>query len=1087
MTIDINLLRTIKPIPGGFVRTPDKYVIGKLMGIEHGRGRVAFRQSTVAIEEHFYTMSELQRFFLSPQTRVYWLDKSTDKWRSGRVTDYFIDPDGLVYTVRFPNQDDQQIPERELETRSLLPNQDPVDALAEGWCETQFFFDRRKAALNVLVRARTDGYGLTGLLSASVELLPHQVDVVRRVLTDPIQRYLLADEVGLGKTIEAGSIIRQCLLDDPSAQVMILTPPLLVKQWERELSEKFGIHQFPGRVSVRPFDSLWELYPPNFNTLVIDEAHHLLETAGSNNAILDSPKYQLLAKLTHACQRLLVITATPVFGDETAMLGLLHLLDPSVHSLEERAAFRQKLARRQEYGRLLMALDPAAKPFILKRLGTQFLETFPEDETIIALAQKLVDSALVQPKDVENTVRLLKKHIAETYRLHQRLLRTRRKDLVGWELQPRQGIVRVVAEQNANMRLILNYLEDWRYHSFVAVQSQAENTDIDSLKLIFARRFKRLFEAAGQSIEELSVEIDQQWQSVISGQEPTFPDEKEIVLALQNVLADSDPNERLTLAVRTIQDCISSIKRPVMGSPKIVVFTSSSKFARQMATCLSEVLGGRDTVCLVVDGLSSSEVDDALEIFKNGNRPLVLVCDKNGEEGLNLHFADAVVHLDFPLAPARIEQRIGRVDRFGRHETSIQHAVILPSEEPDSPWRAWYEVLQKGFEVFDNSISDVQFLLENLQTRFALDLYQEGSVGLTKAVDWVHHELEKERARLDEQYALDQLAMAEEGDGFIFDNFEAADDKSFYEEMDAWLVETLKLKRERNQQSSLFNFRWTEHTLMPKRPWHEVFQNCLNQEMSYDRTVAVNHAGVCIVRPGSQLLDAVEHHLLWDDRGTSFATWRVDSRWNAGEKNEWTGFQLLYVIEFNVDRVIELLKNDIESLSIPTIRRRADALFPPWIEVLTLDTSLNEVLDPLVSEILQPAYKSRKDGQRDYNLGGHNEIIFSLIPRPQFHDLCIRVRQRSEKLVWESQRFCKAVEVAARRAEHHLITRNQQLKWRGTALFKLEGTDDATIRSEIAINNAVLRAAEKPNVRLDAIGFFVISDRPPEGGVVYDK
>ena len=126
------------------------------------------------------------------------------------------------------------------------------------------------------------------------------------MLTDPIQRYLLADEVGLGKTIEAGCIIRQCLLDDPTNRVMILTPLVLVKQWERELSEKFGILQFPDRVSVQPFDSLLELDPSQFNTLVIDESHHLIASTGSNGDILGSPQYLRLAELAHACQRLLI-------------------------------------------------------------------------------------------------------------------------------------------------------------------------------------------------------------------------------------------------------------------------------------------------------------------------------------------------------------------------------------------------------------------------------------------------------------------------------------------------------------------------------------------------------------------------------------------------------------------------------------------------------------------------------------------------------------------------------------------------------------------------------------------------------------
>ncbi|NJL11517.1 MAG: DEAD/DEAH box helicase [Calothrix sp. SM1_7_51] len=88
---------------------------------------------------------------------------------------------------------------------------------------------------------------MTGVLSANIQLLPHQVEVVRRVLSDPIQRYLLADEVGLGKTIEAGAIIRQYFLDNPSGDVLVLAPQYLLEQWRLEMETKFYISQFSDR------------------------------------------------------------------------------------------------------------------------------------------------------------------------------------------------------------------------------------------------------------------------------------------------------------------------------------------------------------------------------------------------------------------------------------------------------------------------------------------------------------------------------------------------------------------------------------------------------------------------------------------------------------------------------------------------------------------------------------------------------------------------------------------------------------------------------------------------------------------------
>src|SRR5258708_19253322 len=82
-------------------------------------------------------------------------------------------------------------------------------------------------------------------MSATIELQPHQLEVARRVLRDPAQRYLLADEVGLGKTIEAGIIIRQAVIDNPRHhKIVVVAPETLVTQWQEELRFRFGLGSF---------------------------------------------------------------------------------------------------------------------------------------------------------------------------------------------------------------------------------------------------------------------------------------------------------------------------------------------------------------------------------------------------------------------------------------------------------------------------------------------------------------------------------------------------------------------------------------------------------------------------------------------------------------------------------------------------------------------------------------------------------------------------------------------------------------------------------------------------------------------------
>ena len=125
------------------------------------------------------------------------------------------------------------------------PVSNPVDVLIAGANETAYFRDARLPMLQSLVAQRAASGGASALLSSAVEIFPHQVRAALTVLSDPVQRYLLADEVGLGKTIEAGLVIRQVLLDQPRSRVAVITPDVLRRQWRTELREKFFIDDFP--------------------------------------------------------------------------------------------------------------------------------------------------------------------------------------------------------------------------------------------------------------------------------------------------------------------------------------------------------------------------------------------------------------------------------------------------------------------------------------------------------------------------------------------------------------------------------------------------------------------------------------------------------------------------------------------------------------------------------------------------------------------------------------------------------------------------------------------------------------------------
>lgn len=328
---------------GGFVFVPDGSGVGRLESISAQDAIVTLFHSFVEKEELRLPVTCLVRAFLNPGTRVYLISEDGAP-RIGRVVNYDISENGYVnYEVQFPNRRNEYFPENDLRVRCWRARGDPAEILAAGIGEAQFLHDRRMAATGQLIEARASAQGLTGLLSSGIEFVPHQVSAVRRVLSDPHLRYLLADEVGLGKTIEAGVIIRQILIDSPERYVVVLVPRALVSQWRNELREKFYVDDFLGTAEVFAHDEFDELERiPDL--LVIDEAHHLVGDE------LESAIRVRLTELAHQAPRLLLLSATPALANPEKFLSLLNLLDPNAYRIDELEAFKSKLDQRQEFG-----------------------------------------------------------------------------------------------------------------------------------------------------------------------------------------------------------------------------------------------------------------------------------------------------------------------------------------------------------------------------------------------------------------------------------------------------------------------------------------------------------------------------------------------------------------------------------------------------------------------------------------------------------------------------------------------------------------------------------------------------------------
>ena len=216
--------------------------VGKVVAVKGKKATIEYFDSPAQAKRHTESVEvdSIRGVVLDEQYRVHYLDPETGLWHPGRA----LVSIGDRYLVAFPNGRKEEIPTKNLFVRWDQPIADPTGHLAARVNETPFFHEARASFVRALIEQRAVCAGMAGLFSSVIDLENHQIEVARRVLQDPIQRYLLADEVGLGKTIEAGILIRQYVLDLPREhRVLILVPPHLVAQWQDEL--RFGLPPRP--------------------------------------------------------------------------------------------------------------------------------------------------------------------------------------------------------------------------------------------------------------------------------------------------------------------------------------------------------------------------------------------------------------------------------------------------------------------------------------------------------------------------------------------------------------------------------------------------------------------------------------------------------------------------------------------------------------------------------------------------------------------------------------------------------------------------------------------------------------------------
>lgn len=497
------------------------------------------------------------------------------------------------------------------------------------------------------IKNETAGGFLSSLASGIIPL-PHQLHVLNRAMETNNIRYILADEVGLGKTIEAGIIIRELKSRGLVSRILVVCPTGLVTQWASEMQEKFHekfqvilpsdydtirrltdnddvYGQFDQVISpmdsIKPIEKhagwseekvekyneerIYSIINSGWDLIIIDEAHRV---AGSSGEVA---RYKLGNLLAQASPYLLLLSATPHNGKTEPFLRLIRLLDadafPNAKSIvrEQVAPFLIRTEKRE-------AIDNNGNLLFKNRITHLVTISWDERNNLQRELYEMVSS-----------------YVAKTYN---KALRNRKKNmcLIFLLIIMQRMVTSSTAAIRQSLERRLNVLLEQR-----TCVGNLREEDLDELNI------EDGVEDALEAISlDMELEIEELKQIISLAKQAQFQNQDAKVEPLLNEI-----------------DAILSEDR----TQKVIIFT---EFVATQ-TYLQELLVNRGyTVTILNGGMSIDERNAAMQEFKTSTS--IFISTDAGGEGLNLQFANIIINYDLPWNPMKIEQRCGRVDRIGQ-------------------------------------------------------------------------------------------------------------------------------------------------------------------------------------------------------------------------------------------------------------------------------------------------------------------------------------------------------------------------------------------------------------------------------------
>ncbi|MFM5569013.1 RNA polymerase-associated protein RapA [Aeromonas veronii] len=546
--------------------------------------------------------------------------------------------DGLLIYVGVRTDNDEPVALKEVFLNNFIKFNKPQDRLFAGQIDRMSRFTLRyEALINQHQRRRNPTRGLAG---GRVSLIPHQLYIAHEVGHRYAPRVLLADEVGLGKTIEAGMIIHQQLLSGRAHRVLILLPETLQHQWLVEMLRRFNLHfsLFDEERCIEafadaenPFETeqlvicsldflrkkrrrFEQVLEAEWDLLVVDEAHHL---EWSEEA--PSRAYEMVEALAEQVPGVLLLTATPDQLGHQSHFARLRLLDP-----ERFYDYEAFLAEEQAYGQVASAAQELLDGETLSDEARQILASQLEGLDLSDATAR--QQAVAKLLDQHGTGRVL--------------FRNSRANIQGFPERHLNVYPMPLPEQ---------------YKTAIKVMGMMGGNGGDlqtrALRYLYPEKIFQQFEGDNATWTQFDPRVEWLLELLLSARQQ-----------------------------------------------KVLVICSEAA----TAIALEEALRTREGIRGAVfhEGMSILERDKASAYFaQQEGGAQVLLCSEIGSEGRNFQFASHLVLFDLPLNPDLLEQRIGRLDRIGQQNTVEIHVPYLEGTAQRA-LQLWYH---DGLDAFEQT------------------------------------------------------------------------------------------------------------------------------------------------------------------------------------------------------------------------------------------------------------------------------------------------------------------------------------------------------------------------------------------------